>query len=395
MITEQFKAWMPLAGLTCAAFVFNTSEFIPIGLLTDIAKDFAISESYAGLLITVYAWVVALTSLPLMLLASKIEFRKLLLSIVGLFILSHLFSAAASSYGMLMTSRIGVACSHAIFWSITPPLAVRIAPEGKKSTALSIIMAGTSVAMVIGLPLGRIIGLHTGWRTTFFCIAAVTFLIFILLVAVFPKVPVRNHMSLKGIPALLKQKKLMGIYVTTVILVTGHYTGYSYIEPFLSQVARMNDGMVTLSLIIFGLVGMVGSLIFAKYYPSHPFRLIKLSIFCITLMLLWMRFSAYNIYTAVLLCAFWGTAIVVYNLAFQAKIIEYAPQATAVAMSVYSGIFNLGIGTGALTGGIVCSSFSLHFIGYAGGIIALAATIYCLQKAIPAFRASEHLTLQK
>lgn len=394
MNTAQLKTWIPLIGLTCAAFVFNTSEFIPIGLLTDIAQDFEISESHAGLLITVYAWVVAVTSLPLMLLASKMEFRKLLLSIVGLFILSHLFSAAASNYGMLMGSRIGVACAHAIFWSITPPLAVRIAPEGQKSTALSIIMAGTSVAMVIGLPLGRIIGLHTGWRTTFFCIAAVTFLIFLLLAAVFPKVPVRNHTSLKNIPSLLKQRNLMVVYITTVILVTGHYTGYSYIEPFLGQVARMNDGMVTLTLIIFGLVGMIGSFLFAKFYPGHPQQLIKSSILIITAMLLWMRFSAYNTYTAVLLCAFWGTAIVVYNLAFQAKIIEYAPQATAVAMSVYSGIFNLGIGTGALVGGIVCSSFSLHFIGYVGGIIAMIAAVFYIQGTLSHVKTSKKLISQ-
>lgn len=388
MNTELLKEWMPLAGLTCAAFVFNTSEFIPIGLLTDIARDFEISESRAGLLITVYAWVVALMSLPLMLLASKVEFRKLLLSIVGLFIINHLFSATAANYGMLMFSRIGVACAHAIFWSITPPLAVRVAPEGQKSTALSIIMAGTSVAMVIGLPLGRIIGLHTGWRTTFFCIAVITFIIFCLLICVFPKVPVRNQIALKSIPSLLRQKNLMGVYITTVILVTGHYTGYSYIEPFLGQVARMNDGMVTLTLMIFGLVGMIGSFIFARYYSAFPSRLIRLSIIVITLMLLWMRFAAYNPYTAVLLCVFWGIAIVVYNLAFQAKIIEYAPQATAVAMSVYSGIFNFGIGTGALVGGIVCSSFSLHFIGYIGGLIALSATAYYMQTVQPAFKDS-------
>lgn len=394
MNTAQLKAWIPLIGLTCATFVFNTSEFIPIGLLTDIAKDFDISESHAGLLITVYAWVVAATSLPLMLLASKIEFRKLLLSIVGLFILSHLFSAAASSYGMLMGSRIGVACAHAIFWSITPPLAVRIAPEGHKSTALSIIMAGTSVAMVIGLPLGRIIGLHTGWRTTFFCIAAVTFLIFLLLAAVFPQVPIRNKTSLKNIPALLKKRNLMIVYITTFILVTGHYTGYSYIEPFLGQVARMNNGMVTLTLIIFGLVGMLGSFLFAKFYPNHPQQVIKSSILVITVMLLWLRFSAYNEYTIVLVCAFWGTAIIVYNLAFQARIIEYVPQATAVAMSVYSGIFNLGIGTGALVGGIVSSSLSLHFIGYTGGIIAMAAAIFYIQETLPHVKTSKKLTTQ-
>lgn len=382
MNTTQLKAWMPLIALTCTAFVFNTSEFIPIGLLTAIAVDFGISESQAGMLITVYAWVVAFTSLPLMLLASRIEFRKLLLSIVGLFVISHLFSAAASGYATLMASRIGVACAHAIFWSITPPLAVRIAPEGQKSAALSIIMAGSSVAMVVGLPLGRIIGLHTGWRTTFFCIAVVTFLIFLLLFFIFPKVPVRSHISLKRIPFLLRQKNLLAVYITTVILVTGHYTGYSYIEPFLGQVARMNDGLVTLTLIIFGLVGMAGSYLFARFYPARPQALIKYSMYGIALALLGMRISAWNPYTAVILCIVWGMAIVIFNLAFQARVIEYAPQATAVAMSVYSGIFNLGIGTGALVGGLVCASVSLHFVGYIGGIIAITAILFYLQETL-------------
>lgn len=114
-----------------STFIFNTSEFIPIGLLSGIASDFAISESQAGLLITVYAWVVAIASLPLMLVFAKTENRRLMLSIVALFVFSHILSGVAANYNMLMISRMGVACSHAIFWSIVTPLAVRVAPEGK------------------------------------------------------------------------------------------------------------------------------------------------------------------------------------------------------------------------------------------------------------------------
>ena len=80
------KQWAPVVGLTLSAFIFNTSEFIPIGLLTDIARDFQITESQAGTIITVYAWIVTVLSLPLMLLASKIEFKKLLLGILALFV---------------------------------------------------------------------------------------------------------------------------------------------------------------------------------------------------------------------------------------------------------------------------------------------------------------------
>lgn len=113
--TGALKLWAPVIGLTLSAFIFNTSEFIPIGLLSDIARDFHITESQAGMIITVYAWIVTVLSLPLMLLASKIEFKKLLLAILGLFIVSHFLSAVAPSFLTLMLSRVGVAFSHSIF----------------------------------------------------------------------------------------------------------------------------------------------------------------------------------------------------------------------------------------------------------------------------------------
>ena len=154
MTTSVSKRWMALIGLTFAVFVFNMSEFMPIGLLSGIAADLDVTEARAGMLISVYAWVVALLSLPLMMLVSGMEFRKLLFCTVTLFIVSHVLSAMSHSYTALMLSRMGVACAHAVFWSIASPLAVRIAPEGRTSLALSMIVAGTSIAMIAGLPVG-------------------------------------------------------------------------------------------------------------------------------------------------------------------------------------------------------------------------------------------------
>lgn len=162
------KAWLPLIGMTVSAFIFNTSEFMPIGLLSDIAANFGITESHAGLLISVYSWVVTLLSLPLMLLVSKMSYRKLLLGTIALFGIFQVLSGVSASYGMLMVSRIGVACTHAIFWSVASPIAVRLVPEEHQTLAMSMIVTGTSVAMIFGLPLGRVIGLTVGWRMTFF-----------------------------------------------------------------------------------------------------------------------------------------------------------------------------------------------------------------------------------
>lgn len=156
------KEWLPLLGITVSAFIFNTSEFMPIGLLTDIADSFHITEAHAGVLITVYSWIVMLLSLPLMLLLNKIDFKRLLLGTIALFGIFQMLSAFSASYEMLMISRIGVACTHSVFWSIASPAAVSVVSEKFRSLALSMVVTGTSIAMILGLPLGRIIGLHMG-----------------------------------------------------------------------------------------------------------------------------------------------------------------------------------------------------------------------------------------
>lgn len=383
-----FKAWLPVIGLTFSTFIFNTSEFIPIGLLSDIAGDFGITEANAGMLITVYAWVVALASLPLMLIFAKTENRKLMLSITAIFAASHILSGFAKDFYMLMISRIGVACSHAIFWSIVTPLAVRLAPEGKGSTALSIIVCGSSIAMIIGLPLGRTIGLYLGWRATFLIIAVLAAVILAILAAVLPKMPGDGSISLRKLPALIKSPALLSIYLVTVVAITGHFTGYSYIEPFLGQVAGLGSNWITIVHTIFGVVGLAGSWIFSRCYDRYRRRFIQFAVAGICIFLLLLHAAALNPVSAVILCVFWGFAINFYNLSFQSEIIRNAPKGTAVAMSIYSGIYNIGIGGGALIGGYVCSGISISCIGYVGGAIALVAAIICFRKMLPAINGS-------
>ena len=372
------KQWAPVVGLTLSAFIFNTSEFIPIGLLTDIARDFQITESQAGTIITVYAWIVTVLSLPLMLLASKIEFKKLLLGILALFIVSHFLSAIAPSFITLMLSRAGVAFSHSIFWSIASPLAVRIAPRGKAATALSLVVTGTAVAMIAGLPLGRMVGLYMGWRATFFSIGVVAFCVAVFLLFVFPKVPANAQGSaVAKLPAILKNRALIGVYVLTALIFTANFTGYSYIEPFMAQIAHMPEGEITFSLTLFGVAGIIASVFFSRGFEKHPKFFFATGTFGLAIFLTLMQGAAAQIWTSMLLCVFWGITFTIFGLVFQSVVIRLEPQATPIAMSIYSGIANVGIGSGALVGGWVCAWPALPYIGYVGAAFALAGGIIC------------------
>ncbi|WP_302494716.1 sugar transporter [uncultured Prevotella sp.] len=387
---ESFTRWLPLIGLTFAVFVFNTSEFMPIGLLTDIATDLNISEARAGLLISVYAWVVAIMSLPLMIMVSKMELKRLLLSIIALFVVSHVASAFAEGYYTLMLSRIGVACAHAIFWSIAPPLAVRTVPDGKRALGLSTIATGSSVAMVVGLPLGRVVGLYVGWRMTFLSIAIISALIFIFIAVVFPKLQSRGKFAFKQLPDLLHNRVLVGVFIMSVLFATAHYTGYSYIEPFLGKVAALSPDVVTLVLIVFGASGMLGSISFSKYDMANRRRFMFVMTIGPALCLLLLQVAAASLLSVVVVCIMWGAMATAFNIAFLDNTIRFAPEnATSIGMSIFSGIFNLGIGSGAYVGGLVVSHLSIDYIGYAGGLIGLIATLYLAVRYFPNMRRRE------
>lgn len=378
-LAARLISWLPIITLACATFVFNTSEFIPIGLLSAIASDFGLSEAGAGLLITIYAWVVALASLPLMLFFSQTELKRLMLGVFALFTLSHIASAFAVSFYTLMASRIGVAFSHALFWSIVSPMAVRAAPRGKQSVALSIVVTGSSLALIAGLPLGRVIGLYLDWRSTFACIGALCALIALLFWRVFPAMPSTQSVRFKSLPTLLSNKSLRKIYLLTALFITGQFTAYSYIEPFLAQ-NGVSESAITTILVLFGCSGIVASVVFSRYYDTHHLVFVNLSLFGVALSLLMLYFSAFYLPFVVAVIIFWGFAIACFNVVFQSQTINLAPNASAVAMSMYSGIYNVGIGGGALVGGIVSEDLGVSFVGFVGGAIALVACVYFVRK---------------
>ena len=244
--------------------------------------------------------------------------------------------------------------------------------------------------MILGLPLGRVIGLSVGWRITFLSIGAVALVVFLYLFTLLQKVPSGGGMTAHDLPTMLKNKILIGIFITTAAFATGYYTAYSYIEPFLQQVGKMTENQITLTLMLFGGAGIIGSMLFSKYFPKYRFKFINVTLLGLIGGVVLLLPSAFSVPVTIAVCTIIGMSATAFNVAFQDSTMRYAPvEATSVAMSIFSGIFNLGIGLGACIGANVVTRLSLGGVGYVGGAIGLAATAYCLWCLFPQMRRSD------
>lgn len=211
-----------------------------------------------------------------------------------------------------------------------------------------------------------------------------------LVLAAMPRLAQGQRFSARQLPELFKIPALRNIYVVTALFATAHFTGYSYIEPFLQQVAGFSENLTTFALVLFGAAGVVGSMAFSRTYRYTRFSFMRGAVLGVVASLALLLAASIGPVAVLAVCAVWGACYTAYNVAFQAEVVSNAPQpAQTVAMAAYSGIFNLGIGSGTWVGGVVTSAVSVADVGLGGAVIGAAAFLVCSMALVRSIKRAE------
>ncbi|MFT4267150.1 MAG: MFS transporter [Xenophilus sp.] len=376
-----------LLVLMLGAFVAQTTEYLPIGLLPQIAADLGVFEARAGALVTGYAWVAALTAIPFTIATQRVPRRTLFLGLLGIMSTADALAALATTFPMLIFLRLVTALTHGVFWSMIAAYAVRSCPDMPASRATAWALGGISLALVVGVPMATAVGQWLGWRfafSTYFLLGGATLCFgygFLpKLEGVFQPLPMQG--SMQG-TAILYMAALV-----SMVAVTAHFVGYTYVVPILNGVSPIPEAHHALVLMVFGIAGVAGTWL-AGWLSLKPFVMALLATIGVASSQVAILFMHSPEIWTWLDMALWGMSVAVLIVGLQSWVIEIAPDRADVASSLYVAAFNLGIGSGALIGGMALSKAGGGAVLMTGSVLGgLASLIFMIPWKVENWRRS-------
>lgn len=363
----------PLLVLAFGAFVAQTSEYLPISLLPQMSRSFHVSEAAIGGLVTGYAWIAALTAVPLTMLTDRIERKSLFAMLLFIISAANLIAAISPSFYMLAVVRVMMALTHGIFWSILASFGIQAAPAMRPSRATAWVFSGISLAGVAGVPLANAIGQLAGWRASFGVFAAMGGIALLCAVRLLPSLPGNSQEhSVRGLPH--RNVPLYGVALVTMLLVAAHFISYTYIVPVLERVAGVPTSKVATMLLLFGAAGIVGTA-FAGWFGIRSSTMALLAAAGVVFSQACLLFETSTpAFTAIAMFS-WGSSVSLLIIGLQSWVIELAPGEADAASSLYVGAFNLGIGGGAFLGSLALRTSGPKSVLWAGTVCGSVALL--------------------
>ncbi|MFJ8673101.1 MFS transporter [Streptomyces sp. NPDC093589] len=372
---------MPLALLALAvgAFGIGTTEFVIMGLLPEVASDFGVSIPTAGFLVTGYALGVVIGAPLMTALGTKIPRKRMLMLLMGLFVIGNVLSALAPTFGLMVTGRIIASLAHGAFFGIGSVVAAELVAPEKKAGAIAMMFTGLTVANVVGVPLGTFVGQSMGWRTTFFIVAALGVLGLAGIAKLVPDVPKPQGVRLRHELAAFRNTQVLLAMAMTVLGFGGVFAAITYITPMMTDVAGFADASVTWLLVLFGLGMVGGNLLGGKFADRRLMPMLYIALGALALVLALFTLTAHNKIAAAVTIVLIGALGFATVPPLQKRVLDHAAGAPTLASAVNIGAFNLGNALSAWLGGIVIAAgLGYTAPNWVGAALAASALVLAL-----------------
>lgn len=375
--------WVGLLTLSALIFVSVTSEFLPTGLLPDIAAELRVSESQVGLLITLFAGTVVLSAAPLTALTRNHSRKALVVVVLLVFVFGNVLASVAPSYAVLAIARVIGGLAHGLFWAVVGAYSAHLVPKHQIGRAVAITGSGATAAFVFGVPLGTALGHALGWRLAFAVIAAIILVLIVAVMRLLPAVQHVEEVSTGEVPLPLAKDRsipsVVFVCVIVVLLIGAHNVFFTYVAPYLIGPVGVEPGAVAGILFLYGGAGAVGLVlagVFADRFPRSGLAVaiaaVAASVLALGLapMLPWVALPAIVLWSI----AFGGTPAMLQTRMLHAVSARMRDLASAYLTTS----FNIAIGGGALVGGILLDAFTVRALPFVDVALSVVTVLVLL-----------------
>ncbi|MCJ1673981.1 MULTISPECIES: MFS transporter [unclassified Rathayibacter] len=360
--------WIGLLTLAGAVFVSVTSEFLPTGLIPDMSRDLGVSIPLTGQLVTIFAATVVIATTPLTLVTQRFSRKSLLLVALCTIAVANVLAALAPTFALLVGARILGGLAHGLFWAIVAAYSAHLVAPEHLGRATAITAGGGSAAFVLGVPVGTALGHAFGWRPTFAILGAIVLLLALLVVKFLPAVdhsiPLRTGEI--RLPARKDRSlpRIIGVCVVILLVLIGQNTLSTYVTPWLEN-ASFSPDSVPLLLFAFGGAGAVGLVLAGFATDRFPRSGFVVAAIAVVLALVALGLAAGSQATVAIV-----VAAIVWNIAFggipamlQTRMLRTSSfQLRSLAAALQTTAFNIGIGGGAIVGGLTIDLSGLDLL---------------------------------
>lgn len=383
---QTFRPMVMIAMFMISTFAIGTTEYVAMGILSNVSESFGITISAAGLIVSMYALGVAVLSPIAISLLVKFPRKYVLIGLMLLFIGSSVASALAPNYTVLLWARVFSALMHGPFFAIAMVMASEVVPPSKKSGAVAAINGGLTISLMIGVPFGAYIGDLFDWRIVFAGIAGLGIISLLGIIFYVPNMNAEEPTSMRKELGVFKRKQVLFALAITVFGYSGVFTAYTYIEPLLQDITGFGPAGITLSLFLFGVGGVFGNMLSGRLNAESLLKPLMFVMASLTVILSTLTLTSTIAWLAPVSVLLLGMGAFGTVPILQTTVIRAAEGAPSIASASAVSAFNLANAFGAWVGGVVISlGLSLPMIGMAGAVI----TLLGLMLSWLSFRSSE------